>query len=147
MLSQEILELYKKSRLMTYRAMFGRIREKSGSLSATEAYAVDVIYLLGAPTITQLADTLGISQPNATYKVNNLVAKGYACKTVSEDDKRECRVTVGERIYKYYGDSTRFLDDAVEALRADYSESELKTLEKMLHSLNRHMETTEGQKE
>ena len=147
MLSQEILELYKKSRLMTYRAMFGRIREKSGSLSATEAYAVDVIYLLGAPTITQLADTLGISQPNATYKVNNLVTKGYACKTVSEDDKRECRVTVGERFYKYYGDSTRFLDDAVEALRADYSESELKTLEKMLHSLNRHMETTEGQKE
>ena len=54
MLSQEILDLYKKSRLMTYRAMFGRIREKSGSLSATEAYAVDVIYLLGSPTITQL---------------------------------------------------------------------------------------------
>ena len=76
MLSQEILDLYKKSRLMTYRAMFGRIREKTGSLSATEAYAVDVIYLLGSPTITQLAETLGISQPNATYKVNNLVAKG-----------------------------------------------------------------------
>ena len=50
MLSQEILDLYKKSRLMTYRGMFGRIREKSGSLSATEAYAVDVIYLLGSPT-------------------------------------------------------------------------------------------------
>ena len=65
MLSQEILDLYKKSRLMTYRAMFGRIREKTGSLSATEAYAVDVIYLLGSPTITQLAETLGISQPNA----------------------------------------------------------------------------------
>ena len=61
MLSQEILDLYKKSRLMTYRAMFGRIREKTGSLSATEAYAVDVIYLLGSPTITQLAETLGIS--------------------------------------------------------------------------------------
>ena len=60
MLSQEILDLYKKSRLMTYRAMFGRIREKSGSLSATDAYAVDVIYLLGSPTITQLAETLGI---------------------------------------------------------------------------------------
>lgn len=80
MLSQEILDLYKKSRLMTYRAMFGRIREKTGSLSATEAYAVDVIYLLGSPTITQLAETLGISQPNATYKVNNLVAKGTPAK-------------------------------------------------------------------
>ena len=125
MLSQEILDLYKKSRLMTYRAMFGRIREKTGSLSATEAYAVDVIYLLGSPTITQLAETLGISQPNATYKVNNLVAKGYACKTISEDDKRECRVTVGERFYKYYGNSTRFIDNAVDALREDYSEDEL----------------------
>lgn len=57
MLSQEILDLYKKSRLMTYRAMFGRIREKTGSLSATEAYAVDVIYLLGSPTITNFIYT------------------------------------------------------------------------------------------
>ena len=116
MLSQEILELYKKSRLMTYRAMFGRIREKSGSLSATEAYAVDV---------------------------NNLVAKGYVCKTASEEDKRECRITVGERFFKYYGNSTRFIDDAVDALRADYSEDELKTFEKVLHTLNRHIETRE----
>ena len=134
MLSQEILDLYKKSRLMTYRAMFGRIREKTGSLSATEAYAVDVIY------------PLGISQPNATYKVNNLVAKGYACKTISEDDKRECRVTVGERFYKYYGNSTRFIDNAVDALREDYSEDELKTFEKVLHSLNRHIEKREETK-
>lgn len=144
MLSQELSELYKKSRLMTYRAMFGRIREKSGSLSATEAYAVDVIFLLGAPTITQLAETLGISQPNATYKVNNLVAKGYACKSISADDKRECHVTVGERFYKYYDNSTRFFDDAVEALCAEHSEEELKLLEKMLHSLNEHIESTEG---
>ena len=136
MLSQEILDLYKKSRLMTYRAMFGRIREKTGSLSATEAYAVDVIYLLGSPTITQLAETLGISQPNATYKVNNLVAKGYACKTISED----------ERFYKYYGNSTRFIDNAVDALREDYSEDELKTFEKVLHSLNRHIEKREETK-
>ena len=143
MLSQELLDLYKKTRLKTYRAMFVRIREKSGSLSATEAYAVDVIYLLGSPTITQLAETLGISQPNATYKVNNLVAKGYVCKTVSADDKRECRVTVGERFYKYYGNSTRFIADAVDALCADYSADELLTFEKMLRSLNRHIETKE----
>ena len=146
MLSQEISELYKKSRLRTYRAMFGRIREKSGSLSATEAYAVDVIYLLDSPTITQLAETLGISQPNATYKVNNLVAKGYVCKSISEDDKRECRLTVGERFFKYYGNSTRFIDEAVEALRADYSDAELKTFEKMLHSLNLHIDAKEEKK-
>ena len=71
------------------------------------------------------------------------MAKGYVCKTVSADDKRECRVTVGERFYKYYGNSTRFIDDAVDALCADYSADELLTFEKMLRSLNRHIETKE----
>lgn len=137
MLSKEITTLYKKFRLMNYRELFGRIREKDGSLSATEAYAVDVIYLLGSPTITKLADTLGISQPNATYKVNNLVNKGYVIKTASEDDKRECRLQVSERFYNYYGESTRFIEDAVESLNKEFTPEELDTFEKMLWSLNR----------
>ena len=74
MLTGAITDLYKRFRLMNYRILFGRIRERDGSLSATEAYTVDVIFLLGDPTITKLAETLGISQPNATYKVNNLAA-------------------------------------------------------------------------
>ena len=89
MLTGSITDLFKCFRLMNYRQLFGRIRERDGSLSATEAYTVDVIFLLDNPTVTQLADTLGISQPNATYKVNNLVAKGYVTKTVSEGDRRE----------------------------------------------------------
>ena len=137
MLSKEITNLYKKFRLMNYRSLFGTIREKDGSLSATEAYAADVVYLLENPTITQLAETLGISQPNATYKVNNLVAKGYVIKSTSEDDKRECRLQVSDRFFKYYGESTRFIDRAVETLRDEFSPEELDTFEKMLWSLNR----------
>lgn len=136
MLAKEITDLYKKFRLMNYRELFGRIREKDGSLSATEAYTVDVIYLLENPTITQLADTLGISQPNATYKVNNLAAKGYVAKTTSEDDKRECRLCVSERFFSYYGASTRFIEDAVEKLRDEFSAEELDSFEKMLWALN-----------
>ena len=137
MLAKEITNLYKKFRLMNYRSLFGTIREKDGSLSATEAYAADVVYLLENPTITQLAETLGISQPNATYKVNNLVAKGYVIKSTSEDDKRECRLQVSDRFFKYYGESTRFIDHAVETLRDEFSPEELDTFEKMLWSLNR----------
>ena len=135
MLVKEITDLYKKSRLLTYQQMFGRIREKDGSLSATEAYAVDVIYLLGRPTITQLAETLGISQPNATYKVNNLVNKGYVIKTVSEDDKRECHLSVSDRFYKYYGNSTDFIQAAAEVLEKQYSPEELAQFSSMLRAL------------
>ena len=41
--------------------------------------------------VAALAETLGISQPNATYKVNNLAAKGYVNRHTPEDDRRERR--------------------------------------------------------
>ena len=146
MMEQDFQRVYEKFKLQFFRRLFSQVREREGSLSAMEAFSVEVIHQLNAPTIGRFADFLGISQSNATYKVNNLVAKGYACKTISEDDKRECRVTVGERFYKYYGNSTRFIDNAVDALREDYSEDELKTFEKVLHSLNRHIEKREETK-
>ena len=136
MLTEEIIHLYKRSRLLTYREMFGRIREKDGSLSATEAFAADVIYLLENPTITQLAETLGISQPNATYKVNNLAAKGYVEKAVSEGDRRECRLRVSERFHRYYDTNDRYVYEAVEKLEKDYSPEELETFAKMLRALS-----------
>ena len=135
MLAREIEDLYKQFRLNNYRSMFGRIREKDGSLSATEAYAVDVIYLLGTPTITQLAETLGISQPNATYKVNNLVAKGYVVKAISEDDRRECRLQLGPKFYHYFADSNRFIDRAAEELTQKFSPEELETFSAVLRAL------------
>ena len=63
---QWILRLQKWLRLESYRKMFHTLREKAGSLSATEAFSADVIHLLGRPTLGQFAATLGISQPNAT---------------------------------------------------------------------------------
>ena len=135
MLTDEVIRLYKRFRLLNYREMFGRIREKDGSLSATEAFAADVIYLLETPTITQLADTLGISQPNATYKVNNLSSKGYVQKTTSEDDRRECHLHVSDRFHSYYDTGDVFIHEAVKKLEEEYSPEELALFEKMLRSL------------
>jgi len=139
MLSQEITNLYNQLRLNSYRQLFGAIRERDGSLSATEAYAVDVIFLLGNPTVTQLAEALGISQPNATYKVNNLVAKGYVVKTSSEEDRRECRLQLSEKFYRYYQESTRFVDDTVAALEKNHTPEELAVFENVLRTLKKEV--------
>ncbi|MBQ0134465.1 MAG: MarR family transcriptional regulator [Clostridiales bacterium] len=144
MLRDEISRLYRQFRLLHYRKLFGRIRERDGSLSATEAFAADVIFLLDEPTVTALADTLGISQPNATYKVNNLTAKGYVHKTASEDDRRECRLQVSEKFHSYYDSSDSFLQPALEKLRSEYTEEELKKFETMLASLNEAVADADG---
>ena len=82
MLGETFAQLFRKYRLFCYRKLFAAVREKPGSLSATEAFSADIIHLLGSPTVSQFAETIGISQPNATYKVNQLVSKGYLNKTV-----------------------------------------------------------------
>ena len=140
MLYTEAVELYKKLRLMHYRRMFGRIRERDGSLSATEAFAVDVIHLLGKPTLGEFAECLGISQPNATYKVNNLMSKGYVLKKTSESDRRECRLCVTDKFMDYYDAQKEFIGSAVGKLEDEFSERELETFERVLQALTRALE-------
>ena len=70
MLHESILKLYRRLRLDGYRKLFGAVQEREGSLSAMEAFSADLINLLGEPTLRQFAEYSGISQPNATYKVN-----------------------------------------------------------------------------
>ncbi len=140
MLTDQLKDFYRKLRLVHYRELFGRIRERDGSLSATEAFAVDVVYLLGNPTVSALAEALGISQPNATYKINNLSAKGYVVRTASEEDKRECHISVGERFYRYYDTSCDFFTRAAEKLRQQFSPEELTTFENVLAALDEAIE-------
>lgn len=76
MLEQNFQSVYEKFKLQFFRRLFSQVREREGSLSAMEAFSVEVIHELDAPTIGQFADFLGISQSNATYKVNSLIRKG-----------------------------------------------------------------------
>lgn len=135
MLYEETIELYKKFRLLHYRSLFGRIREKEGSLSATEAFAADVIYLLGTPTLGEFAECIGLSQPNATYKVNNLIAKGYVTKEISETDRRECRLCVTEKFHSYYDAQDGVIGPALEGLEKKYTPGELEKFEEILRAL------------
>ncbi len=139
MLYQKLKTLYEKVRLQHYRDLFSRVKERDGSLSATEAYAADVIYLMGAPTVSAFADTLGISQPNATYKINNLVSKGYAQRSGSDADRRECRVTVGERFFSYYNTDYPFMEEGLDSLQRNYSAGELALFERMIDDLIQHL--------
>ena len=82
-------EVYSKLRILYYRDVFRRIQNRELSLTTTEAYCIEIIGALGKPTINEFASFIGISSPNATYKVNSLIKKGYLKKQQSGTDKRE----------------------------------------------------------
>ena len=144
MIFDQVKTLYERFRLAHYRELFGRIREKDGSLSATEAFAADVIYLLGDPTVSRFAEVLGISQPNATYKINNLESKGYITRSASAEDRRECRISVGEKYYSYYDTGIGFITPGLEQLRQKYTPEQLALFENMLADLNASLEHEEN---
>ena len=106
MLEQNFQSVYEKFKLQFFRRLFSQVREREGSLSAMEAFSVEVIHELDAPTIGQFADFLGISQSNATYKVNNLIRKGYIVKENSDTDRREYHLKLSDKFYCYRATST-----------------------------------------
>lgn len=139
MLEQEFERLYLKFRKSHYKVLFGRIKEKPGSLSATEAFSAEVIYLLGSPTVRQFAEFIDISQPNATYKINALIAKGYLNKIPSEQDKREFHLEVTEKFLSYYGSNAPFIIDLMSKIRKRFSAEEIAWLEQTIARISDEM--------
>ena len=101
MLETNFTEVYDKFKLQFYRRVFELVRERDGSLSAMEAFSLEVIKMLDEPTVGQFADFLNISQSNATYKVNNLIKKGYLVRQSSPTDRREYHLIRSEKFYNY----------------------------------------------
>jgi len=126
-------QIYRYLRLAHYQNLFATISETPGSLSATEAFSVEVIYLLGEPTLGEFADFIGISQPNASYKVYGLVAKGYITKESCESDKRECRLVVTKKFRDYYGSQV----PDISGITKEFSEEENAVLVKLTERISK----------
>ena len=121
--AKHFLALYHRMRLTVYR----RLLHRTGRLSAADAIAADVIYLLERPTLTQFAGEMGISQPSATYRVNELAQKGVVEKITSPRDRRECRLRVGAEYRKKTLDAPGRVEALMGELTRRFTRQELET--------------------
>ena len=139
MLQDNFLEVYDKFKLEFFRRIFELVREREGSLSAMEAFSVEVIHELDAPTIGQFADFLGISQSNATYKVNNLIRKGYIVKENSDTDRREYHLKLSDKFYCYNGLMQSYIKTVLGRIEESFSKEELELFSDMLVRISAEM--------
>lgn len=117
------IQLYRRMRLVIYR----RLLRRTGQLSAADAFAADIIYLLEQPTLTQFAGEMGISQPSASYRVNELAQKGVVEKIISPRDRRECRLRVGAEYRKKTLDAPGRVEALMGELTRRFTRQELET--------------------
>ncbi len=136
MLEREFDKLYFKFRNNYCKNLFSKVNDDKDSLSPTESYCVEAIFLLNRPTVHQFADYVNISQPNATYRISNLISKGYVRKILSEDDRREYFLEVTDKFYKDYGANASYNAQLMSNIREKFSREEVALLEKLIKKLN-----------
>ena len=127
MLQDSFSKVYTKFKMHFYQKMFEKLQERETSLTTVETFCMEIIYALDKPTVAQFADMANISSPNAAYKINNLVKKGYLKKVQSE---------VTQKYIDYYNISNTYLKTVMGRIEDRFSKEELETMERMLNVIS-----------
>ena len=88
MLEQAFQDVYTKFKLHFYQNIFQRFATREATLTTVESFCMEGIMAMGEPTIAEFSRMMGISTPNAAYKIGSLVKKGYVEKIQSTTDRR-----------------------------------------------------------
>lgn len=132
MLEKNFSDIYTKFKMSLYSKVFNQDIKVEDSLSAIEVLCVELIVALGRPTINEFASFAQLSAPNAAYKINNLVKKGYVNKVQSDVDKREYHLEVTDKYMKTYGVTYDYIGTVMKRIRERFSDDQVKELEEIL---------------
>lgn len=80
-----------------------------------------------------------ISPPNAAYKVNSLIKKGYVRKVQSPHDRREYHLEVTQKYIDYYNISSSYMVEVMDRIAERFTPEECRRLEEMLIIVSREL--------
>lgn len=136
MLEKNFSKIYTKFKMSLYAKVFNQDVDVDDHLTAIEVLCVEVIYALNNPTIQEFANFAQLSAPNAAYKVNSLVKKGYVKKIQSEVDKREYHLEVTDKYMKTYGVTYDYIGVVMKRIRERFTDEEVAEVERLLKIIN-----------
>ena len=139
MLEQKFETVYTKFKLHFYQEIFERFQNREASLTTVETFAMETIQALGSPTVNEFASFMRISPPNAAYKINSLIRKGYVQKIQSAQDKREYHLQVTQKYKEYYNISNDYVHVVTERMRQRFTPEECAKLEEMLAIISKEL--------
>ena len=139
MFQQSFFSIYTKFKMHFYQKVFERIQEREATLTTVETFCMEMIYALDNPTVAEFANFANISSPNAAYKVNSLVKKGYLRKVQSKDDKREYHLEATEKYINYYNISYGYMQVIMDRIKNRLSSEELEVLDRVLEIIDKEL--------
>ncbi|MDO5301392.1 MAG: MarR family winged helix-turn-helix transcriptional regulator [Tissierellia bacterium] len=135
-LEQVMNELYLKFKVNFYRNLFRNEGLGKDGLTVMENFCAEAIYAMDGPTINQLAAFIRVSQPNAAYKVNNLVKKGYVEKVRSTKDRRQTHLYVTEKFKTHYNINYDYINEITNRLEESMDPDKIGHFQEGLEAMN-----------
>lgn len=139
LLEQTFSDIYMKFKIHFYQEIFRMTNAREMSLTSTEVFCVEIIHALNNPTVNEFASFLQVSSPNAAYKVNSLIKKGYIEKIQSEEDKREYHLRVTQKYYEYFNLSQTYLSEVTKRAEEHFDAEEINKFDKMLGEISQKL--------
>lgn len=133
MLERNFQKVYNRFKLSLYSRVFKEFESKEEEgLSAMEVILMEIILALGEPTVNEFASMSTLSAPNAAYRINQLVKKGYISKIQSDKDKREFHLKVTDKYTEKYGDIFSYINKVSARIRDRFPAEDVEKLDVML---------------
>ena len=139
MFQQSFVNIYTKFKMHFYQKVFERFQDREATLTTVETFCMEMIYALDNPTVAEFANLANISSPNAAYKVNSLVKKGYLRTVQSKDDKREYHLEATEKYINYYNISYGYMQVIMDRIKNRLSSEELEVLDRVLEIIDKEL--------
>ena len=139
MLKDAFFNVYTKFKLHFYQEIFSRFQDREASLTTVETFCMESIMALGRPTVNEFATFMRISPPNAAYKVNSLVKKGYIRKVQSPSDRREYHLEVTQKYIDYYNISSSYMEEVMDRILHRFPAEDCAKLEEILTVVSREL--------
>lgn len=139
MLKDAFFDVYTKFKLHFYQEIFQRFQSREASLTTVETFCVESIQALGRPTVNEFATFMQISSPNAAYKVNSLIKKGYIRKVQSLSDRREYHLEVTQKYIDYYNISSSYMTEVMERIAKRFPQEDCAKLEQILQIVSQEL--------
>ena len=132
-------EVYTKFKLHFYQAVFGKFECREATLTTVEMFCMETILALNEPTISEFSGMMKISTPNAAYKINNLVHKGYLEKIQSATDRREFHLRPTQKYFDYYSIVSSYRKEVMGRIRERFAPEDVDKLTEMLSVISREL--------
>ncbi len=103
--------------------------------TARQIVYIDIINMLGNPSLGEIAKALKLSKPSVTAIVDKLASKGYIAKFQSDEDRRSFHVHLsakGKNLVKMHGETH---NKVVDMLQNNLDSKDLKALVRILNKV------------